>query len=411
MGESRHSSATTLCEDSSVGPPGQGVGGSSLAGRKAAKVAAGHYHTVAVASDGTAHVWGEGAFGSPPAGYVGQAPTEVTGKGSLRDRTVVEAAAGRGYTVALAADGTVHTWGRGEDGQLGTGKAEAEQLPVEVSGNGSLAGRTVVKVAAGYRHAAALASDGSVHIWGAAMLRGVGSRRRGRAYVPVEVTRRGSLAGKTIVDVAAGDCHTVVLASDGSVHAWGAWARGAVGAGGARNVRRPVEVSGAGSLAGREVTSVAAGSYHTVALASDGSVHVWGWGSLGALGTGGTSMEPSPVEITASGSLEGTKVVGMAAGGSHTVAFDADGGVHVWGEGKAGRLGTGRLDDEHVPVEITVNGTLRGKVAVGAAAGQHHTAVVASDGTVHVCGRGNGGSDSIPPWGFTLLPVVVDGSG
>lgn len=64
----------------------------------------------------------------------------------------------------------------------------------------------------------------------------------------------------------------------------------------------------------------------------------WGTNDYGQLGNGSTcySTVPSPVA-----DLEGVAVADIAAGGWHSLAVTADGGLFVWGRGEYGRLGVG----------------------------------------------------------------------
>ncbi len=70
---------------------------------------------------------------------------------------------------------------------------------------------------------------------------------------------------------------------------------------------------------------LAAGSYHTVALKTDGTVWAWGLNSNGQLGDGTTTSALTPVQVTG---LSGVSAI--AAGGSHTVALKTDGTVWAW---------------------------------------------------------------------------------
>ena len=70
-------------------------------------------------------------------------------------------AAGSGYSLAVALDGTVWAWGGNQFGQLGDGTTTNRLTPVRVSGL-----HDVVAVAAGCAQSLALASDGTVWAWG-----------------------------------------------------------------------------------------------------------------------------------------------------------------------------------------------------------------------------------------------------
>ncbi|PON67823.1 Regulator of chromosome condensation 1/beta-lactamase-inhibitor protein II [Parasponia andersonii] len=85
----------------------------------------------------------------------------------------------------------------------------------------------------------------------------------------------------------------------------------------------------------KKVVAIAAGEAHTLALTGDGRIHSWGRGMFGRLGTGSEADELSPVEVKfdiSQGSDERRiKLVGVAAGAYHSLALADDGSVWSWG--------------------------------------------------------------------------------
>jgi alpha-tubulin suppressor-like RCC1 family protein len=71
-------------------------------------------------------------------------------------------AAGARHTCAILADATVSCWGANESGQLGNGKVDSSNVPVQVLGL-----TNVDAIVAGGAHSCARRTDGTVWCWGA----------------------------------------------------------------------------------------------------------------------------------------------------------------------------------------------------------------------------------------------------
>jgi len=277
---------------------------------------------------------------------------------------VTNIAGGGSHTVALKSDGTVRTWGQNWYGQLGDNSGTDRSSPVAVSG---LTG--AVAVDAGSSHSVALKSNGSVWAWGNNSAGQLGDGTTTTRWTPVQVS--GFSSG--VAAIAAGSSHTVALKSDGSVWAWGYNMYGQLGNGTNTASSVPVQVSGLSS----GVTAIAAGGSHNVALKSDGTLWAWGYNSSGQLGDGTSIMRRTPVQV--SGLTNG--VTTIAAGGNHTMALKADGTVWVWGNNSWFQLGDGTSTSRLTPVQIS---GLTGASAIDG--GGYHTLALKSDSTAWVWG-------------------------
>lgn len=201
--------------------------GTPLASKSVVAIAAGYGHNLVLCDDGTLAAWGlnsNGQLGNNTTDINrNYTPVLVTITGTpLAGKTVVSIAAGQYHNIALCSDGTVVTWGYNQFGQLGNSTPPYSSVPVAVNTSVVLAGKTVTAVAAGASHCLALCSDGTIAAWGNNAYGQLGNNMTTNSSVPVAVTTDGTpLAGKTIVRLMAGYYHSMVQCSDGTLVSWG----------------------------------------------------------------------------------------------------------------------------------------------------------------------------------------------
>ncbi len=177
----------------------------------------------------------------------------------------------------------------------------------------------------------------------------------------VVLTVAGALSASTTPQIACGGNHTISLKSDGTVWAWGRNGDGQLGYGTDTYSKTPVQVKtdSKGNDFG-DVTAIAGGFFHTIALKKDGTV--WAWGdSRGQL----TTDSKTPVQVSG---LSG--VTAIAGGGYHSLALKSDGTVWAWGYNGGGQLGDGTKTDSNTPVQVS---SLSGVTAI--AGGGFHSLV------------------------------------
>ncbi len=260
-------------------------------------------------------------------------------------------ASGWYHSLIVQDDGSVLSAGRNSHGQLGIGNQTDSSVAVEVvgeSGKGKL--NDVISVQVGLLHSLALKSDGTVWAWGN---NGVGqagtNNQQMRCLIPVQpVGEDGIGVLEDVVAIATGRQFSLALKADGRVFAWGENTDGILGVGSEETqIRRPMPVLDAEGNALTNVIAIAAGSYHSMALKSDGTVWCWGKNEYGQLGNQLTADSSIPVQVL--GLIGVSKI---SAGEFHSMALKNDSSVWTWGRNQYGQLGDNTRTTSHIPVQV-----------------------------------------------------------
>ncbi|MDE6589684.1 MAG: hypothetical protein K2K53_04935, partial [Oscillospiraceae bacterium] len=275
--------------------------------------------------------------------------TNAEGNVEIRFKAV---AAGTDHAVALSQDGNVYAWGLNDNGQLGNGNRTNQPYATPVLAGAQTAYYCPV-CGKHYR-------CGRV---GASCTNTIPDAQN-EGTVPCSVTLVRYQYLTNIVAIAAGASHTVALADDGTVWAWGSNYYGQLGISDSTQLQAerrnntyvhttPVQVRGAlGSGNMENGFRIAAGGNVSAIILSNGQLWVFGSNSNGQLGQrdyGANVVSPLPVRVKkgASESTDDsiTQVTNVAVGTDHMVAIRTLGGgsqeVFAWGGNQKGQLGLG----------------------------------------------------------------------
>ena len=134
--------------------------------------------------------------------------------------------------------------------------------------------------------------------------------------------------------------HALAVTSSGAVMGWGSNDHNQLGNQLPGIYRLPVQIPG---LSGVQIRAVSAGGRHSLALTADGGVLAWGADERGQLGTGSGSGTPgaTPAAVRRADGTALTGVVSIAAAETFGVAVTADGSAWSWGDRSYGYLADG----------------------------------------------------------------------
>lgn len=275
-------------------------------------------------------------------------------------------AAGYSHAAALKSNGSVWSWG---SGTLGNGTINSSTTPVQATG---LTG--VVAINSGISYSIALKSDGTLRVWGSNSYGQLGDGTTTLRTTPVT----GLWANSVAIATSDTDGITLAVKSDRTVWSAGNNTWGTLGDGTMVNRSTPVQVTGL-----TNVLTVAVGSYHALAVKLDGTVWTWGTEMSGEFGNGGDSysVQLTPIQVPGL-----TNVVAVSAGYLSSYALKSDGTVWAWGMNIHGQLGDNTYTTRLVPTQVP---GLTGITAI--AAGWYHATALKSDGSVSAWGSNSNG--------------------
>jgi hypothetical protein len=308
------------------------------------QVSAGHFRAAATKTDGTLWTWGAGDDGSLGSGAnfsVRETPiTTFAGGTNWRQVSV-------GYHMsAIKTDGTLWTWGGNFNGQLGNSTVFAvgnRSTPVTTFAGGT----NWRQVSSGFNSTAAIKTDGTLWTWGINNSRQLGNAGTTSA-IDISTPVTTFAGGTNWKQVSANISHMAAIKTDGTLWTWGAayiLGNGIV----TGNRSTPVTTFAGGT----NWKQVGTGGYTTAAIKTDGTLWVWGFAARGVLGNGITTGDISTPITTFAG---GTNWKQVACGQYHMSAIKTDGTLWTWGYTTNGILGNatgGYSGNSNVSTPIT----------------------------------------------------------
>ncbi len=305
------------------------------------QVSANGYFTSAIKTDGTLWTWGRNNNGQLGDNTVTNRSTPVTTfAGGTNWKQV---SCGGYFTAAIKTDGTLWTWGNNLYSQLGDGTGTRRSTPVTTFAGGT----NWEQVSCGYAHVAAIKTDGTLWTWG----RNENSGQLGdNTITPKSTPVTTFLGGNNWKQVNSGASNVIAIKNDGTLWTWGRNNSGQLGNNTVTNRSTPVTTFAGGT----NWKQVSAGYNHTAAIKTDGTLWTWGSNSYGIVGDNTTTQRNTPVTTFAGGNNWKQVSAGYYF---HTAAIKTNGTLWTWGSNLYAHLGVNDNFTRCTPVTTFAGGT------------------------------------------------------
>lgn len=353
------------------------------------QVAMGSNWSVGLTADGQAWAWGSNTSGRLGNGTTthSSTPVAVTMPAGV---TFTQISAGNTHSVAIGSDGRAYAWGFNGNGQLGDGTQTTRTTPVPVLMPAGVTSYT--RIVAGSAYSIAIADNGKAYGWGNNTYGNLGNGNNAQSITPVAVTMP---SGVTFSEISVGSYHSLAIGTNGKGYAWGLNTNGQLGNTSVtdRNTPGPITMpSGVTSF-----THISGGGDHSLAIGNNGRAYAWGSNTNGRLGDGTTTARRSPVAVTLPNGV--TSFTRISAGASASVAIGSNGRVYAWGNNPNGTFGNGTTGTtSSTPVAATMPSGVTSFTQVGLRS-EHVVAV-----------GGNGTDRKAYAWGVNSIGQVGDGT-
>lgn len=285
------------------------------------------------------------------------------------------------YTSFILVSGTIYSCGH--PSLLGRAPSESlEAIPLT----------DITTMAAGRTHLLALDSKNVLYSWT-------------NETLPVPI----AFPEIKIKSLAAGGEHSLAVSESGDVYSWGLGDNGRLGLGDTTSVSRPTRIATLGYSASHVVVQVAAGESHSMALTDEGMVLTWGSGSFGRLGHGDQSDQTSPKVVRELGAVH---VWGVGCGQFHSFAITnvtpdrSRSSLWVWGCGQHGKLGLGDESSRQTPAPVPYFAD-HGLQVTAASFGTSFSVALTATGDIFSWGLADHLRCGVPVSGPLLHPTLV----
>jgi len=307
---------------------------------------------------------------------------------SVYESYISDIQAGYGFSIVLMTDGKIYTQGENTYGQLGDRTTTTQSTLVELVNN---TGKTPSKISAGQYHTGIMMTDGTIYCVG---MNTAGQLGDGSTTDRTGLVELVNNTGKTPETFGCGAYHTSILMTDGTIYSCGSNGNGRLGIGEGSYDGGYTSLQQMINNTGKTIKEFHVRWSRTQLLMTDGSVYAVGYNSFM---DGNNHRIDVLKEFT--GNNTGKTIDKIALGGNWFLMLMTDGTIYGVGSNAYGQLGTGTVGTEdtvgatnsktHYTAIQLVNNT--GKTPTGVFCSIQSSHVLMSDGSVYSCGWGASG--------------------
>ena len=304
----------------------------------------------------------------------------------IRNEVVDGAGLAGGFAVDTA--GVLWTWGPNDQGQLGDGTTASRSSPISVIGLGS---RSISSCVRDTSNSYALDNQGVIWAWGSGSGGALGNNNVMSSSSPTSLP-----TWRHFVALATGVSLTTTggaLDTNGYAWMWGTGTSGQLGDGGTDSHSSPVSVQG-----NRQFVVL---NRNGRAIDLNNQPFAWGLNDKGQLGDGTTTPKSSPVSVLGIP----TTVTKVASGGSHTLFLTKNGTLYAVGQNDSGQLGDGTTVNRSQAV--FVNTGANKIIDIGAGTG--HSVALDQYGKIWTWGlnsSGQLGNNNTMNWSLPVISIA-----
>ncbi|KAF3422566.1 hypothetical protein E2986_04085 [Frieseomelitta varia] len=267
-------------------------------------------------------------------------PREVDlSKCSLEPQKIKKIVGGAGHTLILDDHGRVYSCGWNNKGQVGF--PVKENIPFFQELSEKLRNKVIVDIVCGWDCSAALTTEGTLLLWGSNYFGQLGIDPNNLQWIHESFEL---VSDRKIRGISMGLRHTVAITEDHAILVAGAGTKGQLGIDCLNNkgsINAAYTFKEVPTL--RNIESVSCGQYHTIAVAKDGNLYAFGDNKHGQLGLNTDICRKTFVPLKLS-DFQIKLPINVHSGWSHVIVLN-DSHIFGWGRNTYGQLGITKLNE------------------------------------------------------------------